>query len=108
MKIGRMLRAFLIQSDLSVENGLLRLKPKSSFLLQSKKGFFHSTFFDGEFRLADPVKKLDRLGEGGLCTANAVSVQDDVGSYTCTPHDPGPVTDTSGLNAINNERHRPG
>ena len=48
-----------MQSDLSVENGLFRLKPKSGFLTQSKKGFFDSTFFDGEFRLADPVEKLD-------------------------------------------------
>ena len=37
-------KPFLIQSDLSVENGLFRLKPKSSFLTQSKKGFFDSTF----------------------------------------------------------------
>ena len=29
-----------MQSDLSVENGLFRLKPKSGFLTQSKKGFF--------------------------------------------------------------------
>ena len=48
-----------MQSDLSVENGLFRLKPKSGFLTQSKKGFFDSTFFDGEFRLADPGEKLD-------------------------------------------------
>ena len=45
MKIGRMLRAFLIQSDLSVENGLFRLEPRSSFLTQSNEGFFDSTFF---------------------------------------------------------------
>ena len=38
------LRPFLIQSDLSVENGLFRLKPKSGFLTQSKKGIFDSTF----------------------------------------------------------------
>ena len=38
------LRPFLIQSDLSVENGLFRLKTKSCFLAQSKKGFFDSTF----------------------------------------------------------------
>ena len=37
-------RPFLIQSDLSVENGRFRLKPKSGFLTQSKKGFFDSTF----------------------------------------------------------------
>ena len=37
---------FLMQSDLSVENGLFRLKPKSGFLMQSIKGFFDSTFFD--------------------------------------------------------------
>ena len=49
---------FLIQSDFSVGNGLFRLKPKSGFLTQSKKGFFGSIFFDGEFRLADPVEKL--------------------------------------------------
>ena len=53
------LRPFLIQSDLSVENGLFRLKPKSSFLTQSKKGFLDSTCFDWEFRLADPLEKLD-------------------------------------------------
>ena len=51
---GFFLRPFLMQSDLSVENGLFRLKPKSGFLTQSKKGFF-----DREFRLADPVEKLD-------------------------------------------------
>ena len=39
-------RPFLMQSDLSVENGLFRLKPQSGFLTQSKKGFFNSTFFD--------------------------------------------------------------
>ena len=39
-------RPFLMQSDLSVENGLFRLKPKSGFLTQSEKGFFDSTFFD--------------------------------------------------------------
>ena len=38
------LRPFLMQSDLSAKNGLLRLKPKSGFLTQSKKGFFDSTF----------------------------------------------------------------
>ena len=53
------IRPFLMQSDLLVENGLLRLKPKSGFLTRSKKGFFDSTFFDWEFRLADPVEKLD-------------------------------------------------
>ena len=47
------LRAFLTQSDLSVENGLSRLKPKSGFLTQSKK-----SFFDGVFRLGDPVEKV--------------------------------------------------
>ena len=58
-------KPFLIKSDLSVENGLFRLKPKSSFLIKpkkgflSKKGFFDSTFFDWGFRLADPVEKLD-------------------------------------------------
>ena len=36
----------LTQSDLSVENGLFRLKPKSGFLTQSKESFFDSTFFD--------------------------------------------------------------
>ena len=41
-----LLRPFLMQSDLSVENGLFRLKPNSGFLTQSKKGFFDSTFFD--------------------------------------------------------------
>ena len=40
------MRPFLVQSDLSVENGLFRLNPKSGFLTQSKKGFFDSTFFD--------------------------------------------------------------
>ena len=33
------LRPFLIQSDLSVENGRFRLKPKSGFLTHSKKAF---------------------------------------------------------------------
>ena len=54
------LRPFLTQSDLSVENGLFRLKPKSAFLTQSKKGFIDSTFFDRVFRLEDPVEKLSR------------------------------------------------
>ena len=58
--LRRFVRPFLIQSDFSVENGLFRLKPKSSFLTQSKKGFFDSTFFDWVFRLADPVEKLSR------------------------------------------------
>ena len=40
------LRPFLIQSDLSVENGRFRLKPISGFLIQSKKSFFDSTFLD--------------------------------------------------------------
>ena len=40
------LRPFLMQSDLAVENDLFRLKPKSGFLTQSKKGFFDPTFFD--------------------------------------------------------------
>ena len=68
------LRPFLImQSDWSVENGLFRLKPKSglsyavalteaqirAFLRSRKKAFFDSTFFDWQFRLADPVEKLD-------------------------------------------------
>ena len=39
-------RPFIIQSDLSVENGLFRLKRNSGFLTQSKKGFFDSSFFD--------------------------------------------------------------
>ena len=37
-------RPFLIQSDLSVENGLFRLKPKSSFLIQSKRAFSTQLF----------------------------------------------------------------
>ena len=40
------LELFLTQSDLSVENGLFRLKPKSGFLTQSKKSFFDLSFFD--------------------------------------------------------------
>ena len=39
-------RPFLTQSDLSVENSLFRLKPKSGFLTQLKKGFFDLTFFN--------------------------------------------------------------
>ena len=39
------LRPFLMQSDLSVENVRFRLKPKSSFLIQPKKGFFNSLYF---------------------------------------------------------------
>ena len=35
---------FLMQSDLSVENGLFRLKPKSGFLTQSKRGFSTQLF----------------------------------------------------------------
>ena len=69
------IRPFLIQSDLSVENGLFRLKPKSGFLTQSKKGLFRLNFFSTEnsdwriqsknstlqlIRLADPVEKLGR------------------------------------------------
>ena len=44
-------RLFLTQSDLSVENGFARLKPKSGFRTQSKKIYFDSTFFDRVFRL---------------------------------------------------------
>ena len=44
--VKKLVRPFLMQSDLSVENGLFRLKPKSGFLTQSKKGFFDSTCFD--------------------------------------------------------------
>ena len=39
------LRPFLTQSDLSVENGLFRLKPKSGYVTQSKKGFLDLTLF---------------------------------------------------------------
>ena len=52
-------RPSLMQSDLSVENGLFRLKPKSGFLTRPKKGCFDSTVFDRVFRLGDPVEKLD-------------------------------------------------
>ena len=38
-----LVRPFLMQSDLSVENGRFRVKPKPGFLTQSKKGFFDST-----------------------------------------------------------------
>ena len=37
MRYSTTVRPFLIQSDLSVENGIFRLKPKSSFFTQSKK-----------------------------------------------------------------------
>ena len=40
------LRPFLTLSDLSIENGRFRLKPKSGFLTRSKKSFFDSTFCD--------------------------------------------------------------
>ena len=41
------IRPFLTQSDLSVENGLFRVKPKLGFLTtHSKKGFLDSIFFD--------------------------------------------------------------
>ena len=50
----RPIRPFFVQSDLSLENGRFRQKPKLGFLTQSKK-----SFFDLEFRLADPVEKLD-------------------------------------------------
>ena len=40
----RCLRPFLIQSDLSVENVLVRLKPRSGFLTQSKKAFSTQLF----------------------------------------------------------------
>ena len=57
---SEILRPFLTQSDLSVENGCFRLKPKSIFLTQSKKGLFDSTFFLTEFfRLGDSVDKLE-------------------------------------------------
>ena len=50
-------RPFLIQSDLSVENGRFRLQPKSGFLTQSKKGGLLRLNF---FRLSFPtVEKLD-------------------------------------------------
>ena len=37
-------RPFLMQSDLSVENVLFRLKPKSGFLTQSKRAFSTQLF----------------------------------------------------------------
>ena len=41
-----LLRPFLIQSDLPVENGLFRLTPKSSFLSYTvEKGLFRLNFF---------------------------------------------------------------
>ena len=43
LRLADAVRPFLTQSDLSVENGLFRLKPQSGFLTQSKKGF--STHF---------------------------------------------------------------
>ena len=44
LNLGR--RPYLTHLDVSVENGLFRLKPKSGFFTQSTKGFFYSTFFD--------------------------------------------------------------
>ena len=53
-------RPFLIQSDLSVENGLTRLKPKSGFHTHSKKRLFRLNFFRLRIpTLAHPVEKLD-------------------------------------------------
>ena len=52
------LRPFLMQSDLSVENGLFRLKPKSGFLTQSKKGFFDTTFLTGSSSRKTQSKKF--------------------------------------------------
>ena len=56
-----------MQSDLSVGNGLFRLKPKSGFLTQSKKGFYRLRISTGGsskktrlFRLDPPVEKLSR------------------------------------------------
>ena len=61
-----------MQSDLSVENGLFGLKPKSGYLTQSKNGFFRLDFFrlriptGGSsrkslvFRLDPPVEKISR------------------------------------------------
>ena len=45
-------RPFLTQSDLSVENGLFRLKPRWGFLTQSKKGWLFRLNF---FRLGFPT-----------------------------------------------------
>ena len=50
-------RPFLTQSDLSAENGLFRLKPKTSFLAQSKKSFFDSTFFELSFPTGGSSRK---------------------------------------------------
>ena len=61
-----LIRPFLIQSELSVETGLFRLRYKSSFLTRSKKGFFDLTFIDGEFRLADPVEKVETVEKLGF------------------------------------------
>ena len=54
------LRPFLMQSDLSVENGLFRLKPKSGSLTQSKKGFSTQLFStdNSDWRIQS-VEKLD-------------------------------------------------
>ena len=46
-----MVRPCLTHTDLLVENGLSRLKPKSGFLTQSKKGFFDA-FLTHPFRLS--------------------------------------------------------
>ena len=52
-------RPFLTQSDLSVENGLIRLKPKSDFPTPLKKGFFESIFFYWAFRRGGSDEQLD-------------------------------------------------
>ena len=65
---SEILRPFLIQSGLSVENGRFRLKPKSGFLTHTvEKGLFRLNFCT-EFRLGDPVEKLDLFD--WICQSN--------------------------------------
>ena len=47
------LRLFLARSDLSVENSLFQLKPKSGFLTQSKGNFLRSRIFQSKTAFFD-------------------------------------------------------
>ena len=51
------LRPFLIQSDLSVENGRFRLKPKSGFLYTFEKGLFRLNLFRLSFPTGGSSRK---------------------------------------------------
>ena len=81
-----------MQSDLSVENGRFRLKPKSGFLTQSKKGFLPEQRLDelssqrvGGFGLSRKPPKLRSWSCAQLRAAKAAAGAAVVGSMGSIP-----------------------